>query len=305
MIFLEWLATLRNPVFDALFLLITRLGEEVLFMAVALIFFWCGNKIRGYYLLSVGFVGTIGNQVLKLLFRIPRPWVRNPDFAPVKDAVPAATGYSFPSGHTQTATGLYGGIAYTDKKVVLRILGIGAVILVAFSRMYLGVHTPADVLVSLGIGTALVLLLRPLFSRIEKNHALMYPVSLGMILLAFANLIFVHVFLFPAEGDMTNINDGIKNAWSLFGAVLGIPVIFCLDEKYIRFSGEATPFWQLLKVVIGLTLLIFIKEALKVPLNLLPGGAYGVSNAIRYFAVVLLAGAGYPALFRFLPKKNM
>ena len=79
---------------------------------MGMVLFWCVYKRLGYYLLSVGLTGTVLNQFLKLLFRIPRPWVRDNSLTVVGDATEAATGYSFPSGHTQTAVGIYGGIAY-------------------------------------------------------------------------------------------------------------------------------------------------------------------------------------------------
>ena len=111
MAFLHFLEALRNPVLDVFFQLITTFGEETLFIIVGLLFFWCVDKREGYFLLCIGLLGTVINQFLKLLFRIPRPWVRDPSFTIVESAREAATGYSFPSGHTQTSVGVYGGIA--------------------------------------------------------------------------------------------------------------------------------------------------------------------------------------------------
>ena len=101
--FLYFLESLRNPFCDALFSLITTLGEETIFIVMAILFFWCINKWEGYYLFTVGLIGTVINQFLKLWFRIPRPWVRDPNFTIVESAQEAASGYSFPSGHTQSA----------------------------------------------------------------------------------------------------------------------------------------------------------------------------------------------------------
>ena len=91
---------LRTPLGDAFFSLITHLGEETLFIVFGLLIFWCLDKWEGYYLLSVGLSGTVINQFLKLWFRIPRPWVRDPNFTAVESALAQAGGYSFPSGHT-------------------------------------------------------------------------------------------------------------------------------------------------------------------------------------------------------------
>ena len=84
--FLHFLEGLRNPVFDFLFSIITLLGEETLFMAIGLTFFWCVSKSHGYYLLCTGFVGTAINQFLKMIVRVPRPWVLDPEFTIVESA---------------------------------------------------------------------------------------------------------------------------------------------------------------------------------------------------------------------------
>ena len=131
--FLYLVESVRVPIVDAFMLAVTKLGEEVPFLVMALIIFWCVNKRMGYYILSVGFIGTITNQFLKLWFRIPRPWVIDSDFSALEEAIPAATGYSFPSGHTQSAVGTFGGIAYTAKQKWVRVLATVVAILVPFS----------------------------------------------------------------------------------------------------------------------------------------------------------------------------
>ena len=153
---LKFLESIRLPFLDSFFSLVTHLGEETVFIVVGILFFWCINKKEGYYLLSVGLIGTVVNQFLKLWFRIPRPWVKDPDFTIVESARAEATGYSFPSGHTQSSVGIFAGIARWNKKLTVRILCISACVLVPLSRLYLGVHTPLDVGVSLIIALILV-----------------------------------------------------------------------------------------------------------------------------------------------------
>ena len=80
MSFLYMLEKIRFPVLNELMLAITMLGEETAFLVIALIIFWCVDKKKGYYVMAVGFAGTIINQILKLACRVPRPWVLDPAF---------------------------------------------------------------------------------------------------------------------------------------------------------------------------------------------------------------------------------
>ena len=81
MSFLYLLERIRMPGLNELMLAVTRLGEETAFLIVALILFWCVDKKNGYYVMAVGFLGTMANQMVKLACRVPRPWIIDPDFS--------------------------------------------------------------------------------------------------------------------------------------------------------------------------------------------------------------------------------
>ena len=215
MSFLRFLEGLRNPVCDAFFSTVTHLGEETFFIVFGLIFFWCINKKEGYYLLSIGFIGTIVNQFLKLWFRVPRPWVKDKDFTIVESARAEATGYSFPSGHTQSSVGVFGGIARFNKKLWIRIICILACVLVPLSRMYLGVHTPADVLVSVALSLILVFGLYPLIQKCFDNTKIMRILLISMVVLSAGLLAFVLLYNFPSDVDLENLSSGTKNAYKM------------------------------------------------------------------------------------------
>jgi len=148
------------PVLNELMLAVTTLGEETAFLVIGLIIFWCVDKRKGYYVMAVGFAGTMLNQIMKLSFRIPRPWVLDPQFPILEQAREAAAGYSFPSGHTQTAVGTFGCLAVSTEKKWWRITCVILAVMVGFSRMYVGVHTPADVLAGAAVACLLIWLLR-------------------------------------------------------------------------------------------------------------------------------------------------
>lgn len=296
--FLYLLEDIRIPVLNELMLAVTTLGEETAFLVIALILFWCVDKYAGYYTLSVGFLGMICNQFLKLWFRIPRPWILDKNFTILEQARAGATGYSFPSGHTQSAVGTFGSIAYTAKNKKIRIVCIAIAFLVGFSRMYIGVHTPLDVLVSAAIGAALIIALRPVV--LDYEHKYLPVLFCGMLILAVGYLCFVELYPFPSDVDTHNHHSGTQNAYTLLGALLGMIVAYIVDRKWLNFTTKAVWWAQILKVVIGLVLVLVVKTGLKAPLNELLGDEVG--RAFRYFLVVLIAGSVWPLSFRWFSK---
>lgn len=305
MSFLYWLEDLRNPIFDFIFSVITLFGEETIFMAVGMIIFWCLNKYDGYYLLCVGFFGTLINQFLKITCRIPRPWVKDPNFTIVESAREAAGGYSFPSGHTQVSVGLFGGIARRSKQKILRGVMIALCVLVPFSRMYLGVHTPWDVAVSVCIALILIFVLHPLFQRAEKDARVMYGILGVLSAIVVAYLLYVSLFPFPEsvylEENIHNLDSARENAYTLLGCMAGLLVLYPVERKWIRFETKAVLWVQIVKVVGGLLLILAVKEGLKMPLDTLFGG-HMIARSVRYFFVVLTGGLLWPLTFRFFSK---
>ena len=299
--FLRFLAELRNPVCDALFSVITLLGEETFFILVGLLFFWCLNKKEGYYLLTVGLFGTVLNQFLKLLFRIPRPWVRDLSLTPVEGSVEAATGYSFPSGHTQSATGIFGGLARWNKGWPVRVACVVLCVLVGFSRMYLGVHTPADVLVSACLGLVLVFGLYPLMRECTERPKTMRILMACILSLTVGYLLFVHLFPFPADVDADNLQHGIENAYKMLACLAALWLSYEVDIRWSRFETKAVWWVQLLKLVVGLLPVLAIKAGLKQPLYALIGNEY-VADGIRYFLLTAFAGCVWPLTFRWWSK---
>lgn len=301
MAFLRFLAELRNPVCDAFFSVVTMLGEETFFILIGLIFFWCLNKKEGYYLLTVGLVGTVINQFLKLLFRIPRPWVRDPDLVPVDGSVEAATGYSFPSGHTQSAVGIFGGIARWNKGWLIRTLCIAACVLVGFSRMYLGVHTPADVLVSALLGAVLVFGLYPLMAKSLEKPVTMRILMACTLAFTVGFLLFVHLYPFPADVDADNLQHGTENAYKMLACLAALWLAYEVDHGWSHFDTKAVWWVQILKLVLGLLPVLAIKAGLKQPLYALIGNEY-VADGIRYFLLTAFAGCVWPLTFRWWGK---
>ena len=299
--FLYWLESIRNPIFDSIFSLVTHLGEETFFLVIAILFFWCVNKREGYFILLTGLVGTLVNQMAKLFFRIPRPWVLDPDFEIIESAREEATGYSFPSGHTQNIAGTYGAIAAFNPKKWKTALCIVIIVLVAFSRMYLGVHTPLDVVVSLLFALGLILLLRPCFETEDRFEKSMPWIVIGSTILSVGFLVYVLSVLGDADLDSHNYYSALKNACTLLGCTAGLILVYFLDSKFIKFETQAKWYAQLLKLILGLGGVLAIKAGLSSPLTALFGNEY-VARAVRYFLIVAFAGGIWPLTFKWFKK---
>lgn len=296
--FLYFLEGLRTPWLDAVVSALTHLGGETVFLVAALVVFWCVDKRQGYYLMSVGFLGTLVNQFLKITCRVPRPWVRDPDFTIVESARAEATGYSFPSGHSTSSVGTFGVLSTETKNIWVRLLSIALCFLIPLTRLYLGVHTPADVLVGSAIPLFFIILLRPFIFREEGRH--MPKLMAAMLALSLGFVLYMELYPFPSHVDPANLASALKNSYTLLGALTGMLIVWQVDKK--RDFSTAGPFRvQVLKVALGLVLVLAVKEGLKLPLEPLFKG-HMAARAIRYCAVVVTAGIFWPMAFPWLQK---
>jgi len=300
--FLYLLEKIRVPILNEFMLLITTLGEETAFLIVAMIVFWCVDKRKGYFVLSVGFIGTIANQFMKLYFQIPRPWIIDKNFTILEQAREAASGYSFPSGHTQSAVGTFGGIAYTIRNKWIRIIAVVIAVLVPFSRMYIGVHTPLDVITAAALAVLLIIVVHPFV--FGKDGKYMSTLLGAMLALAVSYLCYVEFYPFSADMDAHNYASAIQNAYTLFGALIGLLVAYIVDEKWLHFPVNAVWWAQIIKVAVGFLLVVIVKSGLKAPLNMLFGEHFG--RSMRYFLMVIVAGVIWPLSFRWFGRlKNI
>lgn len=304
---LYWLADLRTAVGDAFFMTVTNLGDEAAAIAILLIVFWCINKKAGYFMVYSTVFGMLVNQFLKSLFAIPRPWIRDPQFQPVAAAKETAGGYSFPSGHTANAVAVYGSAALYFKKNWVRILCVAIIAIVALSRMYLGVHTPADVGVSLVIGLVMILVLKWALEKTDESEKAFWILQVVMLLSSVGLFLYLNAKGIPNDPNLTEEElihgaaSALENSWKILGMWLGLSISHWYDRFRKPFVTEAVWWAQILKFVIGIGLVLAVKSGLKAPLLALFGG-HQVANAVRYFLILLMAGLIWPQTFSFWSK---
>ena len=148
--FLEWLQTWHTPLLDKIMVCITTLGNDGILWIVIAILLLCSRKYRvtgvtvGIALLLCLLLGNLG---LKPLIQRMRPYNVS-GFSHLLIAKP--TDYSFPSGHTMSSFAAAGVLYSLNRRIGVAALTVA--FFIAFSRMYLYVHFPTDILAGLLIG---------------------------------------------------------------------------------------------------------------------------------------------------------
>ena len=288
---LVWICEHRNAFLDTFMSLVTHMGGELVLIAIACAVYWLMNRRFGDRMLLTVFSGILVNQALKIVFCIQRPWVRSERVVPLEGAVEDATGYSFPSGHTANAVSLFG--CLSREKRIKRFAPLFWVLaaLIGFSRMYLGVHTPQDVLVSFIIGIFLVLGMEKLTNKLYEKPEIDKYIAGTSIFLGIAICVFALLRPYPDENGAKNALDAIK----LSGAAVGLMAGWLIERRMIRFETPKSILAACVRFAGGLILVLLIMKGLKSPLISLFSETAG--SFIRYSLVGFTATCLWPLMF--------
>ena len=287
---LRAIESIRTPFLDTLIGLITRLGEETIGIVLLCLIFWCISKKIAYVIGVAFFLSGLTVQGMKICFRIERPWVIDPTFEPVPGAKEYATGYSFPSGHTQSATAFYGALGSQVKPMIFKVILFAIPVLVAFSRMYLGVHTLQDVIVSLVITFLLIWLTCRIITSDVESKKKEFFISLFMILYAVTVIIIAAVMYNNGTIEDKYIADCLKAA----GAGIGFAIGMFIERVYIKFSVKSKNiFIHIIKFVIGIAGVLAFQEGLKLII-----GTGFIVDMFRYFLMISWVTVLFPLLIK-------
>lgn len=303
MALLELLEHLRSPLFTTLNMVFTVMGEGIFIICILCLIFWCVDKSFGYRLCFIFITSSLSVQTLKISLRIERPFILNTDLNPVEAAKTTATGYSFPSGHTQGATSLFLTLFLNSKRLLFKIIFILPIILVAFSRMYLGVHTPYDVCVSFVISALITMFIDYLFDNyaLDRQHKKWIFLLLTMIVCAIMAYTF-YLYITLSDIDIENLTDVTSVAGLTFGFLLG----WILESEKIKFNEKATtlPF-QVIKYLLGIILLAIIKISFSWFFNYINLNTL-ISDFLEYMIISFFAVGIYPIIIkRFFTNEEM
>lgn len=218
MTFLHILEGARAPVWNSLMMLISYVGTPFFILGIMEWFYLNVNKKTACMMFISFHLTSLLCQGTKIIVHEPRPWIRDNTFHPVEAALSSASGYSFPSVHT-ASTSVYG-ISRTMSKKKFTVRAAALILLVAFSRMYLGCHTPMDVLFGFLFACAITV---PVFLLGSKKSSVKSEGGFLFFLIAFAGLLlFLASFLIlNNEIDLTNSADCFSAAGSAIGFAAG------------------------------------------------------------------------------------
>lgn len=294
--FLRTLEGIRNPVFDKLFGLLTYLGDEKIFVVIALILYWCVSKTGGLYTMATGFSSCSVGMASKIFFHVKRPWnIDGYEDIAVDSAVGRAADWSFPSGHTIVSVGTYGAIAVWFRQRWIRIAGIVLAVLIPLTRLYLGVHSPMDILGGALLALVMIFLYLPLFRAGTKQKirlALCLNLAISLACLAWAYFAGGAVEMRFAE-DPQNLANGYKNIWQLIGANAAIWIAWEYDEAFLHFDTKAVWWVQLIKIAGGGLLLLGVQTVIRKIC-----GDNNASYCLANFAAIIAGAMFWPMSFR-------
>lgn len=277
--------------------------EMVSYFAISYILFipayiyWVKDKKAGHYILTAWSVANALNATVKLTACVYRPWIRDPRVVPAGNAIATAGGYSFPSGHSTWASSLYGSTAYYCRRIgkkALMVVLILLVFLTMFSRNFLGVHTPQDVLVGMTEGFVMTLLIAKLYDKTEENHDLMDKCLLAGAILSILAIIYILVKPYPmtyVDGkllvDPVKMRyDGIQDISALTAMMLWSYV----DKRWIRFEPvEIKNFQKSILAAAGVGLYLVISYLKSSCINTIGPNAGRVAYSfLLYFYMIIL-----------------
>ena len=280
---IEMLQSLLAPGFNLIFMAITLLGNDAVLVGLTAVIYWCFDKRRGRLVTYALFFGAYVNFFLKILV----PWPRPP--AALRIVEKNETSYGFPSGNAQDSTTFWTWISLDFRKLLLAILGAVIVLAVGISRVYLGVHYPAQVIGGWVIGFAIAGLGALIIRHFPTQSRETRPVS--QLLFAFTTLIpLVIAVKMGAAGEI--------NPAQLGGYLFAFSLGAVAEERYVSFKTDISYARRILRIAVGGGIVGFLVIALGpiLPLTyLIPAFA---NSFIRGLAVVLIA----PMVFKIIER---
>lgn len=269
----KFFQSLRSDFLDFFFNGVSFLGEEYVYILVLAVVYFGISQKKGEFLAFILFFTGVLNTWIKGIVAAERPFEKFPDEV-VNLRPETSPGYSFPSGHTQNFTAFLTSIAILLKRKSYLIITFVLVILMAVSRMYLGVHFLEDVIVSIVLGLATAYVGNYFFTNHYEKRLLVYSI-IGVI--GLVSIIFIRD----------------ESYLKALGYYLGFVCAMYFNDYVVQYTFSTALKKRIIRVIVGLILI----AGLQVGFSIL-----GIENfylkMIRNTFIVFTGFGLYPLLIK-------
>ena len=280
-VFISIVQQIHGQVLDSIFRIITFLGTDRFYLLLLPLIFWCVDLRLGARLAVILLLSVYFNFGLKDLLQQPRPFDIDPSVQ-----LSDTQGYGLPSGHAQSSVVVWGFIATRINKTWLRMVAILLVILIGFSRIFLGVHFPTDVLAGWVVGVIILgvyLTVRPVLER------KLLELSLGMQMLVALVLPLALMAIRPTEGTIFPM-----------AILAGTGVGLTLTRRYVSFVVIGSWWQRTLRFLTGGSVVFALYLGIRVAFSSEGSVLYLMLGYLGYGLIGMWISFGAPLLFRLL-----
>jgi len=285
---IRWFQRFSSGFTDFLGEAITMLGEQLIVVVIIAFIYFVYNKKAGEYIAYSVFFSASLNGVVKGLVKAERPF--QIDDSIVGGRQETATGFSFPSGHTQNAATFYTAIAKVFKNKKIWITAGIIIVLVGISRIYLGVHFPRDVIAGIILGVAAAFFSAFLYKKVDDDF------KKKAILFAITALIFIPFLIIFYEKDYAKYED-YKDLYMVFSLYLGFALAILIENKFVNFDCNISLKKRLIRFAGALVIFIGLYIILSFLFDLINDQSI-LLDMLRYFLLSFSALGIYPLFFK-------
>lgn len=263
---MTWVLSLRSDLLTDFFKLFPYLTGTTFYMSAIALGYWMSRKGFFKHLAVLVCLSTLISWGLKEFFALPRPLISR--------LIEIDNSYGFPSADVQVALIFWLAFAHALKSRILCGISIFLVMLIGFSRMYLGVHSLLDVIG----GAVFAVLILYIYENLQKNEKISkFLLSSKFIYLAELGVLVLYFYVMRQSLHPVVLNAG--------GFLVGVLSSFYLDSQTIK-RMEGSLLKQIVFGFLNLALLFVLKAGMKTFLSATPLTVFIIAAFLGFYVMI-------------------